>query len=477
MTRIANAMTAMEQNQFRQHVQAVDLVNTITGWLNEAKNHPNPHLRSIMVDNVKTIMRAMNMQFMPAQPYDDLVHRDHNDDGRGVTTKILTKLPEFSGNDPNFGWDAFYITFSMTAQTANYTESDLKALFLSRLKGDALMYYHANFEQLQPLDWRGLMSKYAHRFGSKKTAGLQGILGITQKAGEDVMAFRDRLTIAAKPMVPPRVPLYKQWYHEGRVVEIDNPDYDEEILKRNAALQQHYAYLVQIFLTGLRKEILDRLNTTEFRTLDEAAQAALEAEDYLKSVKQLHSIHHLTCESPEVNAVKSSSKPLNDMEQRGVPKGKTMRSTTNDDVCFKCNRKGHWSRDCPSARSRPDSRTNSRSNSRGRKNFDQADHSLHQKLDKLVELLTIKGSGRNASKSRSRSRGNSRGRSHSRSGSKSRYGSQNRSQNRSQSRGRDRYRNKSNSRSNPIIDRIQKTECEWGNKKLFSLVASNSRAD
>jgi hypothetical protein len=29
----------------------------------------------------------------------------------------------------------------------------------------------------------------------------------------------------------------------------------------------------------------------------------------------------------------------------------------------------------------------------------------------------------------------------------------------------------------PIIDRIQKTECEWGNKKLFSLVASNSRAD
>jgi hypothetical protein len=107
MTRIANAMTAMEQNQFRQHVQAVDLVNTITGWLNEAKNHPNPHLRSIMVDNVKTIMRAMNMQFMPAQPYDDLVHRDHNDDGRGVTTKILTKLPEFSGNDPNFGWDAF----------------------------------------------------------------------------------------------------------------------------------------------------------------------------------------------------------------------------------------------------------------------------------------------------------------------------------------------------------------------------------
>jgi hypothetical protein len=134
MTRIANAMTAMEQNQFRQHVQAVDLVNTITGWLNEARNHPNPHLRAIMVDNVKTIMRAMNMQFMPAQPYDDLVHRDHNDDGRGVTTKILTKLPEFSGNDPNFGWDAFYITFSMTAQTANYTESDLKALFLSRLK-------------------------------------------------------------------------------------------------------------------------------------------------------------------------------------------------------------------------------------------------------------------------------------------------------------------------------------------------------
>jgi hypothetical protein len=413
--------------------------------MDEAKVQPNEYLRNSMMSSIKSIMKQMNMTFTPVQPYDDLVNRSGSKDAHGVVSKIVSRIAKFTGTDDRYKWDSFYICFAMAVQNASYSDAELKAIFLQCLDGKALIHYQANFEEYQFLDYKALIGIYAARFGPKKKSGLQDILGITQAATEDIMGFKDRLTIAAKPMLPPQVPKKRMWEHNGTAVEVDNPDYDEELLKRNAALKQHYAYLVQIFLSGIRKEILERMQTTNFESLEDAAESAAEAEDYLKSVKQLHYTHNLTCESLEVNAVKNSSKPLNDMERRGVPRGRSQtRSNSDDDVCFKCNRKGHWQRNCPMA----SKSSNSRSTSRGRKNFDdKADNSLHKKLDRLVELLTAQQTG-GVNRQKSQSRDGSRGRSQTRSGSKSRYNSQGRSQNRSQSKGRSNSQSRSKSRSN-----------------------------
>jgi hypothetical protein len=432
LTRVNNALQAIENNQFTIHAEQENLVQTIAGWMDEAKAQPNEFLRKSMMSSIKSIMKQMNMQFTPVQPYDDLVNRTGSRDAHGVVSKIVSRIAKFTGTDDRYKWDSFYICFAMAVQNASYSDAELKAIFLQCLDGKALIHYQANFEEYQFLDYKALIGKYSARFGPKKKAGLQDILGITQAANEDIMGFKDRLTIAAKPMLPPQVPKKRMWERNGTAVEVDNPDYDEELLKRNAALKQHYAYLVQIFLSGIRKEILERMQTTNFESLEEAAETASEAEDYLKSVKQLHYTHNLTCESLEVNAVKIPSKPLNDMERRGVPRGRSQtRSNPDEDVCFKCNRKGHWQRNCPTA----SKSSKSRSTSHGRKNYDnKADYSLHQKLDRLVDLLTAQQKG-GKPRHRSQSGDKSRGRSQTRSGSKSRYNSNHRANNRSQSTG------------------------------------------
>jgi hypothetical protein len=423
----------MEDDQFAQHVEAQNLTTTIITWLDEAKNLKNEVLRKPMIDAVKSIMKAMKLEFKPVMPYDELMNQGSTDDTRGVVSKIVSRIPKFTGMNDKYKWDSFYICFAMAVQNASYNEAELKAIFLQCLDGLALDHYQACFEEYQHLDYKALIQKFSQRFGPKKRSGLKDVLGITQAANEEVLAFRDRLLIAAKPLLPAQVPRKRLLPQGNTFKEVDNPEYEVETIRRNAALQQHNTYLVQFFLAGLRKEILDRLQSTDFSSLDDAAEAATQAEEYLRSVRQLQYSHNVSVDSLVVNAA-SAAKPLNDMERRGVPRGRPRTRSTDSDVCFKCNRKGHWSKDCPQGNRSSSRGRSDRSNSRGRQSQPKSD-SLHDKIDNLVELISkmVKnGPSRSHSRDRSRSRSKPR-QGNSQSGS--RYNSRNGSKTRSNSRG------------------------------------------
>jgi hypothetical protein len=89
LTRVNNALQAIENNQFTLHAEQENLVQTIAGWMDEAKAQPNEFLRKSMMSSIKSIMKQMNMQFTPVQPYDDLVNRTGSKDAHGVVSKIF----------------------------------------------------------------------------------------------------------------------------------------------------------------------------------------------------------------------------------------------------------------------------------------------------------------------------------------------------------------------------------------------------
>lgn len=203
---------------------------------------------------------------------------------------------------------------------------------------------------------------------------------------------------------------------------------------------------------GLRQEILERLQTTEYESLDAAAEAAVQAEEYLKSVKMMQTNHIQVGPASPDEAVTANAatagkaQALKDMEKRGIPRGRTR--SRDSDVCFKCNRRGHWTRECPQA-SR--SSSISRSTSRGRRNpnYDNKGD-IHSKMDKLLDLMSqITTRERGRQRSFSRGRRFSRSRSQSRSRYQSRERPRSRSRGRSQSRGRrQQSRSQSRHRSN-----------------------------
>jgi hypothetical protein len=92
LNRVNSALEAIEANRFVAHAEAEDLVTTIAGWMDEAKSQPNEFLRKSMISSIKSIMKQMNMQFTPVQPYDDLVNRNGSKDAHSVVSKIVSSV-------------------------------------------------------------------------------------------------------------------------------------------------------------------------------------------------------------------------------------------------------------------------------------------------------------------------------------------------------------------------------------------------
>jgi hypothetical protein len=126
------------------------------------------------------------------------------------------------------------------------------------------------------------------------------IMGKAQATNKDVLTFRDCLlndALPFRPIMPQKQAIIQT--PDGKDRLIDNPNYKIQLLQYEAKVQEHEAYLTPFYVMGLRDEIIARLKTTSYNTLDAAAKAAKKVEDYFRTVVMLRS-HHICVES--VNA-------------------------------------------------------------------------------------------------------------------------------------------------------------------------------
>jgi hypothetical protein len=218
-------------------------------------------------------------------------------------------------------------------------------------------------------------------------------------------------------------------------VEIANHLFKEQERARKVTVDSNEKFMVQFFTAGLKKEILQRLQTTDFINLEAAAQAAYQVEDYLIAVGQYHS-HHL-----KVNAVLDASpaNALQEMERRTTRSRSQSKERKQGSTgqCYNCQGYGHFARDCK--RSKSPGRKGSGSNKTQGNDVMAKLHAICQRLERLEGSSKKKKKQRNQSKSPSRSA--ERGRSKHPRKNKSRQTSSSRSQSRGSN-----YSSRSNSK-------------------------------
>jgi hypothetical protein len=365
-------------------------------------------------------------------------------DERGVVNKLIHKIKKFTGTDPDFKWQQFWAHYSIAVQNTAYNRYELRAIFLSCLDGAAMDHYQAFLQVYSDMSYEQLVKAFKDRYDDTKEVSMASIIGKTQATNEDVLTFRDRLLNASmpfRPVIPSKQVIIQD--SEGKDHLVDNAAYQTQKLQYDAKLQEHEAYMTRFYVMGLREEIIARLQTTSFNTLEDAAKAAKEAEDYLKSVALMRT-HHV-----RVNAMyKGTSMPRGaQFSDSTGGAGSNSARTKSDSECFNCGSTDHWKRDCPKPiQSRPRSRSGSRATSRSRDNSRR--RSSFPDKAQFVNMMAEAIQQVNATRA---TRGGKRGgqkkdqkKSRSKSRSKSRDGS--RGRNRSSSRG-SRYGSRSNSRS------------------------------
>lgn len=268
-------------------------------------------------------------------------------DDKGVVSKLVSRIPKFSGEKEDYKWETFLTCYSMAVANANYSPSELRSIFLQCLEGSALIHYSANEADYGTLPYEDLIRRFEARYGEKLRDSIDAMMAIEQGVNEKVLAYRDRLMNSSKrflPVKPSKVYLLKSTEEEKMFVD---SQYNKKMAEYHLKLERDMIFVTRTFVAGLRDEILDRMNTTEFETLDEAVKAAEIAEDYIQFRTRARS-NHIQVQS---NAVGSSFRKTNPRSRSSSRDGRNGRSK---DACHKCGQSGHWASSCPNSTRRTD---------------------------------------------------------------------------------------------------------------------------
>ncbi len=445
------------------------LKNIKQSWVAiDQMSQTNPDFYRESKNLLQKLMEQWNVTLVKPTLVDEMraLAKEHKTDSKGVVSKVAHRIPMFTGTDPNYSWEMFRLKLNIVATNASYQDYEMKTILFQTLDGNALQHFHAHESEYLTLTYQQLLEKFNERYGIKLQKVIDTLMNSPQASNEDVRSYCDKLKNLAKPLLPPVVPQRKIIYGEqGEEEFIKNPFYEEELKDFQNKQQQHEMYLIRFFINGLRDEIIQRMQKVKFDRLDEAMQMAIDAEDYLDSVKQIRT-HNLRVENPPdtpaVNAV--TTNPLPEMDKRGASfsRSKSRDRDSKKSRCHNCNQPGHWKNECPlfkkqassnsayrsSRYDRSTDRSNSpsryyRSDSPGRRSSQgssvyQFVGDLSRRVDQLAERF-----GRTRFRSRSHSRGRRENR------SRSRHSNRSRSRSFSRSRSRPRYQSRSQSRERP----------------------------
>ena len=263
---------------------------------------------------------------------------DKSKDEKGVVSKLVSRIPKFSGEKEEYNWATFLTCYSMAVANANYSSSELRSIFLQCLEGSALVHYSANEADYGTLKYEDLINRFEERYGEKIRDAIDALMAMEQGVNEKVLAFRDRLMNVAKrvlPVKPSKVYLLKSTTQEKFMFDTM---YEQKLKEYHMKLERDMVFVIRNFVGGLRDEILDRMTTTAFDTLDSAVKAAEQAEDYLQFRTRAKANHI------KVSAVSATPK--------SKPRSRSGSSSSRDgrakgsEACYKCGKSGHWAAKC-----------------------------------------------------------------------------------------------------------------------------------
>lgn len=325
-----------QENQMEQNKSIVR--DAITSALTEMANlNLDPDTRRTISEKITEVASTLELVTpAPARLADArMMAMDKSKDEKGVVSKLVSRIPKFSGENEEYTWPTFLTCYSMAVANANYSSSELRSIFLQCLEGNALVHYSANEADYGTLKYEDLINRFEQRYGEKIRDAIDALMAMEQGVNEKVLAFCDRLMNVAKrvlPVKPSKVYLLKSTTEEKFMFDTM---YEQKLKEYHMKLERDMVFVIRNFVGGLRDEILDRMTTTAFDTLDSAVKAAEQAEDYLQFRSRAKANHI------KVSAVSATpkSKPRSRSSSRdGRAKG--------SDACHKCGKSGHWAAQC-----------------------------------------------------------------------------------------------------------------------------------
>ena len=106
---------------------------------------------------------------------------------------------------------------------------------------------------------------------------------------------------------------------------------------------------VSRFLSGLKKEIREKVEMYKFSSLPELYELATKVESHLKGKNKIPKVTSKPWEKPNYQKKPWESKPWStDNKGPSIPKKDPKTAEFKKEItCFKCKQKGHYARECP----------------------------------------------------------------------------------------------------------------------------------
>jgi hypothetical protein len=260
-------------------------------------------------------------------------------ESEGASTKmdsrVFDSIPEFRG-DSELEWRRFERCWLVAVRNHGMTESNLLTALIPRLKGTAQTFYMSLREGAE-MSFGQLMQALRTRYASDRMNAQNRIVGITQGSKESVNDYYARLQVAAAALYPPTPCELKVAVVEGSSYIMPNPIKGDEKAEYNALVRLAETTILRHFLVGLRPEVQEKLPTAKYERLDQAVEAARDAEWMYGSMSGM--LHNLTAHS--THAI--------DQEECYTTTATGRRSMGPQ--CYGCQEYGHIRRNCPKEKS------------------------------------------------------------------------------------------------------------------------------
>jgi hypothetical protein len=268
------------------------------------------------------------------------------------SNKISSRIPKFGKDPVAYPWEEYMAHIKLAGKRGVYDDEEMKMLIQDSLEGDAFKYIQAHMDLMdRPYsDVLGILNK---KFGRRETESMIMVRDLVQTSKESVDTFACRIHIAAEAIKPIMPQMANVVISNGQRIYKENPNLVDELLIYKGQEQFLDKQFQATLLTGMRPEIRRQMKSERFATFNEALEAAIEAEEFLRATSR-SSVGTNNLQS-EVNAVETSAEEVTTAavsgdarsQLRNLEKGRGRKKPDYSKLpCFKCGGHGHIAPQC-----------------------------------------------------------------------------------------------------------------------------------